>query len=57
MVDNVDEFPPLPYFVNKDMLLMEKTMKGFQLESTNVFRWYSVKLNLLGTVNYDPTLR
>ena len=45
-----------PYFVTKDMLVVEMMTKGSNLDPLNVFKWLGLILNLLGMDNYDPTL-
>ena len=49
-------FAPSPYFVTKDMLVVEMMMKGLDIDSSNVYRWAAVRFNLPGMKIYDPTL-
>ena len=49
-------FAPSPYFVTKDMLIVEKLVRGDRWDGDNVFRWVNVVLNLPGLDRYDPSL-
>ena len=49
-------FAPSPYFVTKDMLVVNMMTKGSNIDSSNVYRWTAVRLNLPGMKIYDPTL-
>ena len=46
---------PSPYFTTKDMLVVEKIIRGDRNYSTNIFGWSRVVLNLPGDKSYDPT--
>ena len=49
-------FSPSPYCVTKDILVVEKMMRGDILEVKHIFRWWKVILNLPGLEKYDPRL-
>lgn len=49
-------FAPSPYFVTKDMLKVKKMTKGSHLDSSNMFRWLSVTLNLPEIECYNSIL-
>ena len=49
-------FSPSPYFVTKDMLIVERAVRGDRCDEDNVFRWVNVVLNLHGLDRYDPNL-
>ena len=46
---------PAPYFTTKDMLIVEKEIRGDRKHKMNVFGWERVVLNLPGSKTYDPT--
>ena len=48
-------FGPSPYQVTKEMLVVEKRVRGATLDHDNVFRWYKVIFNLLGIDKYDSS--
>ena len=47
-------FSPSPYFVSKDMLVIEEAVIGSRFDLHNIFRWANVILNLPCTENYNP---
>ena len=48
-------FGPSPYFVTKDMMVIEEAVRGLRSDEKNVFRWLKVVLNLPGMNSYDPS--
>ena len=46
---------PCPYFTTKDMLVVDKIIRGDRKCVTNIFGWIKVVLNLPGGTSYDPT--
>ena len=46
---------PAPYFTIKDMLIVEKEIRGDRKHRMNVFGWERVVLNLPGSKGYDLT--
>ena len=48
-------FLPSPYFVTKDILVVEKMVRVDRLE-VKKFRWWKVILNLTGLEKYDSRL-
>ena len=49
-------FSPSPYFVTKDMLIVEKAVRDDRWDGDNFFKWVNVVLNLPGLDLYDPSL-
>ena len=49
-------FSPSPYFVTKDMLIVEKAVRGDRWDGDNIFKWVNAVLNLPGLDLYDPSL-
>ena len=49
-------YSPLPYFVAKDLLIVEIITKCCRFDFEKVYQWKDVTLNLPGMINYDPTL-
>ena len=49
-------FSPSPYFVTKDMLIVEKAVRGVSWDGDNVFKWVNVVLNFPDLDLYDPSL-
>ena len=47
-------FAPSPYSVTKDMLIVEKLVRGDKWDDDNVFSWVKVMFNLPGFDLYDP---
>ena len=47
---------PAPYFTIKDMLIVEKEIRGDRKHRMNVFGWKRVVLILPGSRCYDPTI-
>ena len=47
-------FSPSPYFVSKDMLVIEEVVRGSRFDLHNIFRGEKVMLNLPCTENYNP---
>ena len=47
---------PSPYFVTKDMIIVENIIKGCRLDLKNVYCWKEVILDLPRMESYDPTL-
>jgi hypothetical protein len=48
-------FVPSPYNAIQGTLFAEEVIKGDHLDPNNIFRWNSVKLNLLGDPYYNPS--
>jgi len=48
-------FLPSPYFVTKDILVVEKMVRVDRLE-VKQFRWWKMILNLTGLEKYDSSL-
>ena len=48
-------FGPSPYFVTKDMMVIEEALRGLRSDVKNVFRWLKVVLNLPGMKSYDSS--
>jgi hypothetical protein len=48
-------FKPSPYCASRAMRRLEPTLKGARDDASNIFRWSTVKLNLPGSNDYDPT--
>ena len=44
-----------PYFVTKDMIIIEKSARGDILEPSKFSRWELVKLNLPEIYVYNPS--
>ena len=47
-------FSPSPYFVSKDMLVIEEAVSGSRFDLHNVLRWANIILNLSCTGNFNP---
>ena len=45
-----------PYQAVQGMLVVKEVILGNRRDSENVFRWDEVRMNLLGSETYDPTL-
>jgi hypothetical protein len=48
-------FKPSPYFAIQAILFAEEMLRGDPSCQSNVFRWDHVRLNLPGSVGYDPS--
>ena len=48
-------FEPSPYFVTKNMMVIEEAVRGLRSDVKNVFHWLKVFFNLPGTKSYDPS--
>ena len=49
-------FKPSPYNAVRSAIRAEDVVRGDPNDPSNVFRWSSVRLNLPGQVDYDPSL-
>jgi len=54
---DVDGIFIVTLFCDKDMLIVDKLVRGENLGAENVSCWQSVKLDLPGLERYDPSLR
>ena len=45
-----------PYQCTQDMMVLDEVIGGDRLDPGNIFKWDRVRLNLLGSPNYDPAL-
>ena len=50
-------FSPSPYFVIKNMLVIEDVIRGYGFDEHNIFQWDHVVLNLFGMLGYNPSSR
>jgi hypothetical protein len=48
-------FPPFPFFTNQALAWLEEKIFGNRNDLENVFHWESLKMNLPGSVTYDPS--
>lgn len=49
-------FYPSPYFVTKDILVIEGVIRESRLDKHNIFQWDHVVLNLPGMYPYDSSI-
>jgi hypothetical protein len=47
---------PSPYFTGQSTYYVEELIQGNRMDSSNPFHWQSVRLNLPGAEQYDPSL-
>eukprot|EP00956_Cyclotella_meneghiniana_P014553 scaffold21828_cov62-Cyclotella_meneghiniana.AAC.2 len=54
-VRNAMGFAPSPYNSIKMALIAEEVIRGDRTDRNNPFHWEEIRLNMPGTVDYDPT--